>query len=169
MRHPLKTLLLSATLAAAGAAMAQAPQPPAGGEPHRAHPMMARMDPAKMQEHMARRQADLKAKLNLSAGQEAAWNSYVAAMKPPADLREKMMNPEARRKMHEEFAAMTTPQRIERMNAMKGRRDAEIARRNEATLSFYAALTPEQKKTFDERSMRRGGPRGGAHRAPALS
>lgn len=76
-----------------------------------------RMDPAKMHEMMARRQAaDLKAKLKLAPAQEPAWNSFVASMQPPADMAQRM-NPENRKKMHEEMAALTTPERLARMEA----------------------------------------------------
>ena len=115
-----------------------------------------RMDPAKMQEMVAKRQAALKAQLKLSAAQEPAWNAYVASMQPPADMAQRM-DPQARRKMHEEMMALSTPQRIDRMNAMKAERDAAMAKRHEATKTFYAALTPEQQKVFDAQAMGRGG------------
>lgn len=154
-----RPLLLSAVLATASlSAFAQ----PAGGPLPEGHgkPPMARMDPAKMQERMQKRQDELKAKLNLSAGQEAAWNSFVAAHKPPTPP--VRMTREEREKRRAEFAAMTTPQRIDRMQAMQARRDAEMQRRAEATKSFYAALTPAQQKIFDDNSLR--GPWEGGHR-----
>ena len=160
MKFRLKPLLMSSLLAAASlAAVAQpAANPPAQGKPH-----AARMDPAKMQERMAQRQAELKAKLQLSAGQEAAWNNYLAALKPPSDM------PRPTREEHEkrraEFAAMTTPQRIDQMQAMQQRRAAAMSQRAEATKTFYAALTPAQQKVFDDGTLRgRGGP--GHHGGP---
>ncbi|MBL8336534.1 MAG: Spy/CpxP family protein refolding chaperone [Rhodoferax sp.] len=160
----LKPLLIAVAIAGAGLT-AQA-QPAAGGHggPMGHH---QRMDTAKMQEMVAKRQSALKAQLKLSAAQEPAWNAYVASMQPPADMAQRM-DPQARRKMHEEMMALSTPQRIDRMNAMKAERDAAMAKRHEATKTFYAALTPEQQKVFDAQAMGRGGhdgPRGkhGAH------
>ena len=164
MKSVFKPLLVSALVATAGlAAYAQgtgAPMPGAYGMHH------GRMDPAKMQEMMAKRQASLKAKLNLTAAQDGAWAAYVAAMQPPADMGERM-SPENRKKMHDEWAALTTPQRIDKMNEMKTRRDAEMAKRGDATKSFYAALTAEQQKVFDTSTMRHGGRDGGASGKPA--
>ncbi len=154
MKSVFKPLLISALLATAGlCAYAQdASGPPRGGYAMRHH---GPMDPAKMQEMMAKRAAALKAKLNLGATQEGAWATYMAAMQAPADMGARM-NPENRKKMHDEWAALTTPQRIDRMNEMKARRDAEMAKRSDATKAFYAALSPEQQKVFDTSTMRHG-------------
>ena len=68
-----------------------------------------------------------------------------------------------------DFAKLTTPQRIERMQARQAERSAMFAKRADATKSFYAALTPEQQKTFDAESMHFGGHRfhrGGHHGGP---
>jgi protein CpxP len=149
-----KPLLLSALLATASlGAMAQpagAPGPEAHGKHH-----AARMDPAKMQERMQQRQAELKAKLQLSAGQEAAWNSFVQAQRPPA--RPARLTPEDHKQRQAQFAAMTTPQRIDQMQAMKAQRDTWMTQRADATKTFYAALTPAQQKVFDESTLRGGG------------
>ena len=157
MKSVFKPLLISALLATAG--LATYAQGTGGAMPGERGMHHGPMDPAKMHEMMAKRQAALKAKLNLSATQESAWSAYVAAMQPPGDMGARM-NPESRKKMHEDWAALTTPQRIDKMNEMKARRDAEMARRFDATKSFYAALSPEQQKVFDANTMRRGGPRG---------
>ena len=64
------------------------------------------MDPAQRQEMMAKREAELKARLQITpAG--AGWAAWVAAMKLPADKAGK--GPEERRKMHEEMMELTTP------------------------------------------------------------
>lgn len=161
MKSVFKPLLISALLATAGlSAYAQ----DAGGLPPGEHGMRHHgpMDPAKMQEMMAQHAAALKAKLNLSATQEGAWATYMAAMQPPADMGARM-SPENRKKMHDEWAALTTPQRIDKMNDMKVKRNAEMAKRNDATKSFYAALSPAQQKVFDTNTMRHGG----SHAGPA--
>jgi periplasmic protein CpxP/Spy len=92
-------------------------------------------------EHMAERQAKLKAALKLTAAQEAAWTAYTAAHQPPANA--------AARPDRAEWEKLTTPQRLDKMAAMKTERDAHMARAMDATRSFYAALTPEQQKVFD--------------------
>lgn len=161
MKSLFKPLLASVLIASAGlTAYAQGTGTPAPDGPRMHH---GHKDPAKMQEMMAKRQAALKAKLNLSAAQEGAWAAYVAAMQAPADMAQRM-RPENRKQMHDEWAALTTPQRIDKVNEMKARRDAEMAKRGDATKSFYAALTPEQQKVFDASSMRRGP--GGPHDGP---
>ena len=111
------------------------------------------MDTAKMQEKMASRMAELKAKLNLTAAQEPAWANFIAAIQPPADMAQRMGR-ENRADKHKEMMAMTTPQRIDRMNAMKAQRDTHMAARNDATLALYIALSPEQQKVFDDSTMR---------------
>ena len=51
------------------------------------------------------------------------------------------------------------------MQALKAQRDAEMTKRGDATKTFYAALTPEQKKVFDAEALRMGpfGRNGGHH------
>lgn len=147
MKSVRKQLVLASLLAAiAGGAMAQ---PAPGNPPEHAPHGMRQHDPAKMQARMEQRQAELKAKLQITAAQEAAWSAFTTAMKPPADL--------PARPDHAEFARLTTPERIDRMQAMKARRDAEMAKRADATKTFYAALSPEQQKVFDSESLHMGG------------
>ena len=114
----------------------------------------------RMQDHMAKRQADLKAALKLTAEQEGAWTAFTAAAKPP------MMDAK-NRPNHEEMAKLTTPQRMEKMQALKAERDSHMTKVMEATKTFYSALTPEQQKVFDEQGNRshRGGKGGmfGSH------
>jgi hypothetical protein len=49
---------------------------------------------------------------------------------------------------------LTTPERIDKMNVLKAQRDAEMQKRNEATRIFYATLSDEQKKTFDQQTAK---------------
>jgi protein CpxP len=148
-----KHLLACALLVGMGLATAQA-QPAAGSDAPA--PQGRHFDPARMAERMNRHLAALKQKLQITASQETAWNSFTAAMQPPAN----MQHPDPR-----SMAGMTTPDRIDQMRAMRDRRNAEMDRRAEATKAFYAQLTPEQKKTFDTETARMGhghghGPRG---------
>ena len=168
---------------AAFAASAQTPPPaaPAGATAPAANAAAAgtpRMDhqhgdPAKrfeqMQQRKAKRLADLKEKLKLDASQESAWSSFAAAQQPPA--------PPAQRPSREDIAKLTTPERLDLMQKRQAERSAAFAKRADATRSFYAALKPEQQKTFDAETLRFGpgserhhGPRGhGQPQAPAKS
>ena len=150
------TLVLAGLLATVGtgAALAQAPAPaappPAMGEHHgdQHMGMMGHQDPAKMQAWIAKHQADLKAKLKITAQQEAAWTTYTAAMQPPAHMGQPPM-PGQRAEMDK----LTTPERIDKMQALQTERMAErsamMKKHGDATKAFYAVLSPEQKKTFD--------------------
>jgi hypothetical protein len=109
----------------------------------------------RMQKYHAERQAKLKAELKITADQEPAWNAFVArtAHEPRA------MKAGAR----EDWSKLTTPERLDKMQALKAERDAQMAKRIDATKSFYAALTPEQQKVFDTQAhggMQRAGMKG---------
>jgi len=159
------SLLGSAALASSGAFAQQAPAAPGtststpaaavaqaegSAAPKAQH---KRMDPAqrmeRMQEHRAKRLAALKEKLKLNAAQESAWTTFAAASQPPAGARTQRMD-------RAEFAKLTTPERLERMQARQAERSARFAKRAEATKAFYAALTPEQQKTFDAETVHAG-------------
>ncbi|AOG22077.1 Spy/CpxP family protein refolding chaperone [Acidovorax sp. RAC01] len=92
------------------------------------------------QAYMAERMAQLKTQLKLTAAQEPAWTAFTAAMQP---------GERKARLDHADMGKLTTPERIDRMRAMRAQHAAEADRRGEATKAFYAALTPEQQKTFD--------------------
>lgn len=152
MKSVFKPLLMSVLLATTGVvAVAQG-----AGQGHHQGGAMAHhgaKDMAGMQERMAKRQAELKNTLKISATQEGAWSAYIAAMQPPADMGTHMGR-DNRAKMREEMQALTTPQRIDRMNEMKAQRDTHMAARQQATKALYSALTPEQQKVFDDNAMR---------------
>lgn len=152
MKFAHKHLIAAALLATLGlAANAQTPapaNPPAGAAAPAAGHRMGHRDPAKMKEYMAKRQAELKAKLAITPAQEGAWSAWTAAMQPPADMK---------RPDRAEFAKLSTPERIDRMRALRTERGALMDKRADATKTFYAALTPEQKKVFDAQPMRHGG------------
>lgn len=165
MKNLSKQILAASLLAAfAAAAGAQTPPAPATG-PDTAmmgHRHEGRMggDPAKWRERMEKRMAErhalLKQKLQLSAAQEGAWNTWTQTMKPPANMQ---------RPNREEFAKLTTPERIDRMRQVRAQRQAEMDKRADATKAFYAQLTPQQQKVFDSEGAQfgRGGHRGGRH------
>lgn len=171
MKSTFKSLALAGLLASAGfAAFSQPMGQGAAGmpmmgasspmQPGSKMGMRASRDPAKMEAMMAKRHADLKAKLKLTAEQEGAWTTFTAAMKPPARL-------DTKRPDRAEMDKLTTPERIDRMRALRSEHmtamNAAMDKREEATKAFYAALNAEQKKVFDAEHARMGG-RHGEHR-----
>ena len=152
-------LLLAGLMATAGfSALAQtAPAAPADGAPKAQRGMgHGPRDPAQMQQMMEKRQAELKTSLKIEPNQEGAWTAYTAAHKLPADMAQH------RDTLRADMEKLSTPERIEKMKAMRATRDAEMDKRAQATKDFYAVLTPEQKKTFDARSKMGGRHPGGA-------
>ncbi len=171
MKSFFKPVLLAATLATAGfAAFSQVPgegpdcmmgQGAQYGGMH--HERMGQFDPAKMQARMDQRANALKAQLKVTPAQEAAWTTFAAAMKPTGAML-------ANRPDREQLAKLTTPQRIDTMQALHTKRMADMSaamtQRGEATKAFYAVLTPEQQKVFDASTARHFGQDGrmGGHR-----
>ncbi|WP_295502842.1 Spy/CpxP family protein refolding chaperone [Limnohabitans sp. Rim8] len=140
----IRTTLIATALMAGltGLALAQNTTPPADND------RVGRME--KMREHRGERHmqhlAQLKAKLNLQAAQEPAWNTFIQSMEPPT----RIARPE-----RASVEKMTTPERLDMMQAMKAQRDAHIQQRSEATKAFYTTLNAEQKQVFDKETVRR--------------
>ena len=137
--------LIAATLALAGLAASAQPAPagPGPGAGMMGHPaMQERM--AHMQQRMAERDTALKQILQITPAQEGAWDAWIAARHAQRP----------QRPAPGEFAQLTTPQRLDRMRALRASRDAEMDRRADATKTFYAALTPSQQKAFDALTAR---------------
>ena len=167
----LNHLILAGLLATVGAstmaqnAPASAQSPPTAASKPAGPPgeRMGHHDPAKMQAMVAKRQADMKAKLKITPAQEGAWTTFTAAMQPPARMGGRP-TPEQRA----EFDKLTTPERIDKMRALRTERmtqmSAAMDKRGEASKAFYAALTPEQQKVFDAEHKKHG-PYGG-HSGP---
>lgn len=132
---------VSATAIAQGAGPQAGPQSPRMEQMHKRHT-----------ERHAEHQTQLKAALKLTAAQEAAWNAYVAGTTP---------NPPAHAPAtsKEDWSKLTTPQRLDKMQAHHTERDAVMGKRIDAVKAFYATLTPEQQKVFDAQAH------GGFHRA----
>lgn len=106
---------------------------------------------ARRAEHMAKRQAALHDALKLSPAQEPAWASFVAAHKPA----DHMQRPD-----RAQWASLTAPQRMEKMIELHKQRTARMEQHLAALNTFYATLTPEQKKVFDQHTQRGHGKRG---------
>jgi hypothetical protein len=123
---------------------------PAGAMYDGMHDGMRHMDPARMQARMDKHAAELKALLKLTPAQEGAWTAFVAVHKPPADMMTMRADWMALEKL-------STPERLDRMKALRGKHIAAMEQREEATRVFYATLTPEQQKVFDASAMPRQG------------
>lgn len=152
MTSRFKPTLLAGLLALSGFAVL-AQMPPAGGQAgmmaghsEGMHEGMRHMDPARMQARMDKHAAELKARLKLTPAQEAGWTTFVAAHKLPADMMAKRPDRAALEKL-------TTPERLDRMKALRSQHMAEMDKRDDATRVFYATLTPEQQKVFDASAM----------------
>jgi periplasmic protein CpxP/Spy len=122
---------------------------------------MGRHDPAKMQaymaERMAKRQAELKAKLQITPAQETAWSAFVATLQPAMMMGERQARPD--------MSQLTTPERIDQMRAMRTQRmnamTTRMDQRDNAAKALYAVLAPEQRKVFDTETL----PKRGGHHA----
>ena len=171
MQSGFKSLLLAGLLASAGFASfaqtapadtAKAPMAAASGPmQHRgAMGMHGRMDRSKMEAMMAKHHAALKAKLKLTAEQEGAWTTFTTAMKPPAHMDHPRMD-------RAEMAKLSTPERIDKMHALRTQHmadmNAAMDKRDDATKAFYAVLNDDQKKVFDAEHARMGARHGEHH------
>lgn len=98
----------------------------------------------------------LKADLKLSADQEPAWVALTSAMASPV---RPSHPPQA------DMEKLSMPERLEKMKLLMTQfhevRMAELEKHAAAVKTFYAVLTPEQKKIFDARAMP-----GWMHRGP---
>lgn len=129
------------SLAAVTATFAQSPAPGAPPAPHAGMIHHEQYDPAKMADK-------LRATLQLTPAQEPALQAFLAAMKPTGEMREHMKD------AHGDWKNLTTPQRLDQMQAMMAEHQQMFARHADAIKRFYAALTPAQQKAFD--SMHQG-------------
>ena len=119
-------------------ASAPAPSSPQTRPMHKMHDMM-------MKRH-ARHLESLKNSLKLMPDQESQWADFAASMRP--------QHPEVLHIAMADMEKLTTPERIDKMNALKAQRDVEIKKRHDATQSFYDTLSEEQKRTFDQQTAK---------------
>ena len=118
---------------------------------------------AKMEAKMAKHMAELKTKLKITAAQEGSWTTFTTAMKPPT-------RSDMARTDRAEMEKLTTPERIDKMRALRTQRTADrqanMDQRENAVKAFYADLNADQKKTFDSehsKMMHRWGDRMKGH------
>ena len=115
------------------------------------HGGMMGMNSERMEKYHEQHLVKLHDKLKLSAQQEPAWKKF-AAVGPMAD---KSLRPDPA-----EMEKLNAPQRMEKglehMKAMETKLSEHLA----ALKEFYAVLTPEQQKTFDDQMPHHEGKRG---------
>lgn len=114
-------------------------------------------------ERMQQHQKRLHDALKLTPDQEGAWKKFVDSNQPPA---------RTERGEPGDWAKLPAPERAEKMLEFAKKRQERMAEHVAALKTFYAVLTPEQQKTFDEfHAGPRGGRRGPAGQpgTPALS
>lgn len=134
--------LFAIGLATAGVVLAQGP--------HEGHDSARFAE--RMQEHRAAHLAQLREKLNLQASQQAAWDAFVAAttITPPTTP-------------HTDPSTLTAPQRLEQMLNRLRDHETRLAAHLQAVKTFYAALSPEQQKIFDDNFKKHHGKRMHGH------
>ncbi len=106
-------------------------------------------------ERMEQRKTELHDKLKLKSEQEAAWTTFTEKMKPTLPKE---------RPDREEFKKLPAPERMGKMIEMMKAHEGQMENRLVALKDFYATLTPEQQKIFDEQSALRFSRRSGAMR-----
>ncbi len=157
--RPATSLLLAGLIAgAAFAAQAQTaganPSPTVAvpTSPDRAAPRVDRTERRmqRMQARGAQRLAALKDDLKLMPQQEGAWEAFRAALQPNPDARSRMTA------LRTDLRTLPTPERIDRMRELRRERNAAMDQRFDAARTFYAQLSAEQQKTFDEKAMQDG-------------
>jgi hypothetical protein len=168
MKPVFKSLVIAGLLATAGfAAFSQGTGPmgdhrsmagDGGMMQHEGKDHMGRMDPSKRDAMLAKRSADLRAKLKITASQEGAWTAFTTAMKPSDSMKSQHLD-------RAEMDKLTTPERIDKMHSLRAQHltdmTAAMDKRDEATKTFYAQLSAEQKTTFDSEYARMGHRHGG--------
>lgn len=148
-----KSIIIGMTVIGMGSAFAAQAQETTA--PHHREYAATKFDPAKRAEHFAQRQQKLHDALKLTAAQETAWTTYIAAIKPQTPVG---------RPDRIDLKALPAPERLEKRIECQKERLAKQEARLAALKTFYAVLTPEQQKTFDQATQHEGRHHG-MHRA----
>ena len=93
--------------------------------------------------HMAKDHKKLHAALKLTPDQEGAWKKMMDAQQPMAMAM-------GERGRADDMAKLTTPERADKMLEAMKEHQAHQVEHVAALKEFYAVLTPEQKKVFDD-------------------
>jgi len=145
MKHSIKTILatlaISSLLAGSNVLAEPADAAAAAGKPESAGSEPKKCD---RWEGKEKRLESLKADLKLNPVQEAAWTEWAGKIKGDGK------GWEEKRKNFESLASLPVPERMEKMLAFSKEHIARQEARLAATKTFYAALSPEQRQTFDK-------------------
>jgi len=155
--------LFAAAVLASASTLALAQQAPAGGPPtpEQRAAWKAKAE-GRMHDHEQMHAKHLHDLLQLHPDQDAALQTLLAALAAPhmdhmgGDHHMGPGGPDHKgpgHDGHDDFAKLTTPERLDKMQAMMAehtaKRQAEFQKRADAIKAFYAVLSPEQKRAFD--------------------
>jgi hypothetical protein len=158
--------LIAAAALASVSTLALAQAAPAGGPPtaEQRAAWKAKVE-ERMHEHMEMHAKHLHDLLQLRPDQDAALQTLMAALAPsPMDhMGDHHMGPGGPGgpmdhhmppgEGHDDFAKLTTPERLDKMASMmaehSAKHQAEFQKHASAIKAFYAVLSPEQKRAFD--------------------
>lgn len=157
MKHLRATLVSGLMAAGLASAVHAAPPMPAGPAPDHGGMQAMEHGGERHRDAMARRQAVLHDKLKLTGSQEAAWKTYVEAIKPP-QAQGRQGRPD-----RAEWEKLSAPDRMEKMLAMMKEREARMSTHLAAMKTFYATLSPLQQQIFNDNVGGRMHGRHGGH------
>jgi len=101
--------------------------------------MQAAVSPEMMKARIEKNQAELHDKLKITSGQESAWKTFIQVVAAEHVTPEKDVNTDK----------MTTPERMQKTLEKMKEHQGQLQQKLDATKTFYAVLTPEQQKIFD--------------------
>ena len=101
----------------------------------------------KLQERYTKQMAEFKTKLGITAAQDAAWLNFTLAMQPSRVMHDMRI-------VRNEMENLSTPGRIDKINAIHAERQDAMVKHGEAIKTFYEVLTFDQRKIFDDQSKK---------------
>ena len=140
---PMLGLVVSGLLATAPASVQG--QPP--GQQYQGQQYQGQQYQGQAQQSPDQDFATLHAALHITPQQESAWAAYRAAAPSPA-VTEQRRNAAAQM-----FPTLTSPRRIDLVEAEMRQELTELQRQSAALKALYATLSPEQQRVFDERTL----------------
>lgn len=99
---------------------------------------------AKFEQMRAKHQAVLHDKLKLSSAQEGAWKTFIDKTTALRAV------PPSPRLGKDDWYKLSAPEQMERRLGLMQQRQAHMVEQLNATKEFYAVLSPQQQKLFDQ-------------------
>jgi hypothetical protein len=87
--------------------------------------------------------------LQIKPDQESALRAFVSALDQARPQRDRNQRGQGRRGPGAEGETLTTPQRLDRAAQRLAERQQQLQKESAAVKTFYAVLTPDQRKAFD--------------------